>query len=57
MKTAEGGLRVEVPQIRGREDPYRCRLWGHLATTSDVLKKLMVEMYAGGLSQHDIEYG
>jgi putative transposase len=57
VKTAEGVLRVDVPQIRGREEPYRYRLWGHLANTSDVLKKLSVEMYAGGLSQRDIEYG
>jgi transposase-like protein len=26
LKTAEGGLRVKVPQIRGREEPYRSPL-------------------------------
>jgi len=57
VKTAEGVLRVEVPQIRGRAEPYRSQLWGHMAKTSDVLKRLIVEMYAGGLSQRDIEYG
>ncbi len=57
VKTAEGVLRVEVPQIRGRDEPYRSALWGHIATTSDVLKKLIVEMYTGGMSQRDIEYG
>jgi putative transposase len=57
LKTAEGVLRVQVPQIRGREEPYRSPLWNQVAKTSDVLKRLIVEMYAGGLSQRDIEYG
>ena len=56
MKTAEGVLRVEVPQIRGREEPYRSELWSQGAKTSDVLKRLIVEMYVGGMSQRDIEY-
>jgi transposase-like protein len=50
-------LRVEVPQIRGREEPYRSALWRNVAATSDVLKRLIVEMYVGGMSQRDIEYG
>ncbi len=55
-KTAEGVFRVKWPQIRGREEPYRSPLWGQVATTSDVLKRLIVEMYVGGMSQRDIEY-
>jgi len=57
LKTAEGVLRVQVPQIRGREEPYRSPLWSQVASTSDVLKRLIVEMYAGGMSQRDIEDG
>jgi putative transposase len=56
LKTAEGVLRVEVPQIRGRAEPYRSELGRQVAKTSEVLKRLSVEMYAGGLSQRDIEY-
>jgi putative transposase len=56
LKTAEGVLRVKLPQIRGREEPYRSPLWRQMATTSDVLKRLIVEMYVGGMSQRDIEY-
>jgi len=56
LKTAEGVLRVKLPQIRGREEPYRSPLWRQVATTSDVLKRLIVEMYVGGMSQRDIEY-
>jgi transposase-like protein len=57
LKTAEGVLRVKLPQIRGREEPYRSQLWYNVGTTSEVLKKLIVEMYVGGMSQRDIEYG
>lgn len=56
VKTAEGVLRVQVPQIRGREEPYRSSVWSQMGKTSEVLKRLIVEMYAGGLSQRDIEY-
>lgn len=56
LKTAEGVLRVKLPQIRGKEEPYRSPLWRQMATTSDVLKRLIVEMYVGGMSQRDIEY-
>jgi putative transposase len=55
LKTAEGVLGVKVPQIRGWEEPYRSPLWSQVATTSDVLKRLIVEMYVGGMSQRDIE--
>ena len=47
---------MKLPQIRGCEDPYRSPLWRQVATTSDVLKRLIVEMYVGGMSQRDIEY-
>jgi putative transposase len=57
LKTAEGVLRIQVPQIRGRDEAYRSELWSQVARTSEVLKRLIVEMYAGGLSQRDIEYG
>jgi len=50
-------LRVKVSQIRGQADPYRSQLWNNVSHTSDVLKKLIVEMYVGGRSQQDIEYG
>jgi putative transposase len=56
LKTGEGVLRVQVPQIRGRDEPYRSELWSQVAKTSEVLKQLIIEMYAGGLSQRDIEY-
>jgi transposase-like protein len=57
LKTGEGVLRVKRPQIRGREEPYRSQLWRNVATTRDVLKKLIVERSVGGMSQRDIEAG
>jgi putative transposase len=57
LKTGEGVLHVKVPQIRGQQDPYRSQLWRNVGNTSDVLRKLIVEMYVGGMSQRDIEYG
>jgi putative transposase len=50
-------LRVKVPQIRGQAEPYRSQLWSNVSRTSEVLKKLIVEMYVGGMSQRDIEQG
>jgi len=57
LKTGAGILHVKVPQVRGQATPYRSQLWSNGSRTSDVLKKLIVEMYVGGMSQRDIEYG
>lgn len=57
MKTGEGILHVKVPQIQDQHEPYRSRLWQNVSKTNDVLKKLIVEMYVGGMSQRDIEQG
>jgi len=55
IKTAEGKLAVDVPQVRGRDEPYRSTLWQALGKRSPALEKLAVEMYARGLSTRDIE--
>jgi putative transposase len=55
VKTAEGVLRVQRPQVRGLREPYRSKLWSALGRTSDGLSTLIVAMYAGGLSQRDSE--
>ena len=55
MKTGEGVVGVQIPQIRGREEPYRSEVWSQVAKTSEVLKRLIMEMYAGGRSQRDLE--
>lgn len=48
-------MRVRVPQVRGGEEPYRSRLMEFLAGNSEVLERLVTEMYARGLSTRDVE--
>jgi len=48
LKPAEGIFQVQLPQSRGREEPFRSAVWGQLANTSEVLKRLIVEMDVGG---------
>jgi len=55
LDTAEGPLEVEVPQVRGLGRPYRSRLWQLLKRRTEALTKLVLEMYARGLSTRDIE--
>jgi putative transposase len=55
LKTAEGEAELRVPQVRGATEPYRSKLMGFLDGNSDVLERLVVEMYARGLSVRDVE--
>jgi putative transposase len=55
IRTAEGEVVVQVPQVRDVPKTYHSRLMGFLRGNSDVLKRLAVEMYARGLSTRDIE--
>jgi putative transposase len=56
LKTAEGEVRVRVPQLRGTSSsPYRSRLMEFLSGNSEALERLVVEMYARGLSSRDVE--
>ena len=55
IRTAEGEIRVQVPQVRDAPATYRSRLMVFLRGNSDVLERLAVEMYARGLSTRDIE--
>jgi putative transposase len=55
VRTAEGPLSVQVPQVRGAGTPFRSTLMGFLEGNSDVLERLVTEMYARGLSTRDIE--
>jgi transposase-like protein len=52
----EGSIAVERPQVRGGQEPYRSRIWELLAGgRSAAVERLIVEMYARGLSTRDIE--
>lgn len=55
VRTAEGAVGVRVPQVRGTEGPYRSTLMTFLDGNSEVLERLVTEMYARGLSTRDVE--
>jgi putative transposase len=55
LRTAEGEVLVQVPQVRNAPETYRSRLMTFLRGNSNVLQRLTVEMYARGLSTRDIE--
>lgn len=55
IRTAEGEVVVQVPQVRDGPQTYRSELMTFLRGHSDVLQRLAVEMYARGLSTRDIE--
>jgi transposase-like protein len=54
LRTAEGKVPIDLPQVRGT-DSWSSPLWQKLRQRSEVLDKLVVEMYARGLSTRDIE--
>jgi putative transposase len=55
IRTAEGAIDVAVPQVRGAGETYRSNLMTFLEGNSDVLERLVTEMYARGLSTRDVE--
>ncbi|MDZ7272203.1 MAG: IS256 family transposase [candidate division KSB1 bacterium] len=55
LRTAEGAVPVWRPQVRDVAEPFESRLWTFLRGHSDVLQRLVAEMYARGLSARDIE--
>jgi transposase-like protein len=54
LRSAEGKVPLELPQVRGVEG-WSSPLWQKLKARTEVLDKLVVEMYARGLSTRDIE--
>lgn len=55
LKTAEGKIDLQAPQVRGSEETYRSEFLKNLDRLSPGLRRLAVEMYARGLSTRDIE--
>ncbi len=55
VRTAEGAFEVAVPQVRGAGQPFRSSLMSFLNGNSEVLERLVSEMYARGLSTRDVE--
>jgi transposase-like protein len=55
IRSAEGEISFEVPQVRASEQPYRSKLLEFLRGNSDVLEYLVTQMYSRGLSTRDVE--
>ncbi len=55
MNTAEGALPVQMPQVRGSAERFHSHVVAFLEGNTDVLERLVAEMYARGLSTRDIE--
>jgi putative transposase len=55
VRTAEGDIPLQLPQLRQTPVPYQSRLLSFLRGHTDVLDRLVAEMYARGLSTRDIE--
>lgn len=55
IRSAEGAIKVRLPQVRGAGDTYRSGLMSFLEGNSAVLDRLVTEMYARGLSTRDVE--
>ncbi len=55
VRTAEGGVEVAVPQVRGSAEPFYPNLLSFLEGNSHALEHLVCEMYARGLSTRDVE--
>lgn len=55
IKTAEGKIPIELPQVRESVEPFRSKLKEFFRGNTECLQKLAAEMYARGLSTRDIE--
>lgn len=55
VQIGEGEIEVRRPQVRGGAEPYRSGIWELMGRRSGEVERLVVEMYARGLSTRDIE--
>lgn len=55
LRSANGILQVAIPQMRDLEEKFSSRLLKRLKKGSDVLERLVREMYVRGLSCSDVE--
>jgi putative transposase len=55
LKTAEGKIKIDVPQLRNTAQTYRSSLLKRFGTNTSELERLAIEMYVRGLSTRDIE--
>jgi hypothetical protein len=54
VKTTNGLLEIALPQLRATKEPYHSRLAQMFREGSDVLGRMVTEMYVRGLSTKDV---
>ena len=55
LKTAEGKIVLDAPQLRNTTEPYRSKFLSQIDSLTPELERLVIEMYTRGLSTRDIE--
>ena len=55
LKDVEGELELMIPQVRQTTEPFNSRIAQFFKGHTDLLDRLVVEMYTRGLSTRDIE--
>lgn len=55
LKTAEGKVDIEVPQLRNTEEPHKSEVLQLLGQRTSELERIVTEMYVRGLSTRDVE--
>ena len=55
LKSGGGKLEIFVPQVRDSEDGFQSKLMSKVAGGSEILRKMVLEMYVKGLSTRDVE--
>jgi transposase-like protein len=55
LKTAEGHLDIQRPQVRSGEESFESKTWPHIKKHTEQLEHNAVEMYVRGCSTRDIE--
>lgn len=55
LRTAEGHLDIQRPQVRNATVPFESQTWPHLKKNTQQLEHMAVEMYVNGCSTRDIE--
>ena len=57
LQCAERCFHVQLPQVRGAEQPFLPELWRQLERRTQVLEELVCQMYVRGMSTRDVEQG
>lgn len=55
VDSGEGQIELQVPQVRNNAQPFESKLLGFLKGRTEIVEKLVTEMYAHGMSTRDIE--